>query len=305
MSFMNVLPRDKQIAVIAALCDGLGVRAVSRITGVNRGTVAALALKVGRGAAELHDRMMVGLRVNRCELDELWSYVGKKQAQVNKRDLGAAAVGDQYTFIGLAASSRAIIAYRTGKRDSGNTHDFIADLRQRVIGSPEISTDGFLPYKNAIRAEFGNRIAHGTVNKTYSVTHIGMKEAARRYSPAQVVAVEYDVVSGVPAQISTSYVERSNLSIRMGIKRFARLSNGFSKKLDAHCAAVSLYVAHYNLCRVHETLRSTPAQALGVADRVWTIGDLLDAALATQPITPVTTAPDRRKRFRVVEGGKE
>lgn len=302
---MNILPRDKQIEVIAALCDGLGVRAVSRITGVNRGTVAALALKVGRGAAELHDRMMVGVRTGRLELDELWSYVGKKQARVGKNDLNAAAVGDQYTYVGLAASSRAIISYFTGKRDSGSTHEFIADLRQRVIGSPEISTDGFKPYQNAIRAEFGNRIAHGVVNKTYSVTHIGMKEAARRYSPAQVVAVEYDVVSGVPAQISTSYVERSNLSIRMGLKRFARLSNGFSKRLENHCAAVSLYVAHYNLCRAHESLKQTPAMALGVADRVWTIGDLLDAALSTQPITPVTTAPDRRKRFRVVEGGRK
>lgn len=300
---MNILPREKQIEVIAALCDGLGVRATSRITGVNRGTVAALALKVGRGAAELHDRMMVGLRVSRCELDELWSFVGKKQARVRKNDLAAAAVGDMYTYVGLAASSRAIIAYRTGKRDSGNTHDFIADLRQRVIGLPEISTDGFKPYKTAIRSEFGNRIAHGVVNKTYSVTHIGLKEAARRYSPAQVVAVEYDVVSGVPAQISTSYVERSNLSIRMGSKRFARLSNGFSKRLENHCAAVSLYVAHYNLCRVHESLRSTPAMAVGIAERVWTIGDLLDAALATQPITPATTAPDRRKRFKVIEGG--
>jgi hypothetical protein len=132
-----------------------------------------------------------------------------------------------------------------------------------------------------------------------------MKEAARRYSPAQVVAVEYDVVSGVPAQISTSYVERSNLSIRMGSKRFARLSNGFSKKLEAHCAAVSLYVAHYNLCRVHETLRSTPAMTLGVTDHVWTIGDLLDAALATQPIKPETGAPTRRKSFKVIQGGKD
>jgi IS1 family transposase len=237
------------------------------------------------------------------ELDELWSYVGKKQARVSKNELAAAAVGDQYTYVGLAASSRAIISYFTGKRDSGNTHAFVADLRERVIGLPEISTDGFLPYQNAIRSEFGNRIAHGVVRKTYNVTHIGMKEAARRYSPAQVVAVEYDVVTGVPAEISTSYVERSNLSIRMGSKRFARLSNGFSKKLEAHCAAVSLYVAHYNLCRVHESLRSTPAMALGVADRVWTIADLIEAALATQPITPVTTAPDRRKLFRVVDGG--
>lgn len=300
---MNVLPREKQIEVIAALCDGLGVRATSRITGVNRGTVAALALKMGRGCAELHDRMMVGIRTNRLELDELWAFVGKKQARVNKNELAAAAVGDQYTYVAMSASHRAIVSYFTGKRDTGSTHEFIADLRQRVIGLPEISTDGFKPYQNAIRAEFGNRIAHGVINKTYSVTHLAVKDAARRYSPAQVVAVEREVVSGIPAEISTSYVERSNLSIRMGIKRFARLSNGFSKRLENHCAAVSLYVAHYNLCRIHESLRQTPAMALGVADRVWTIADLIEAALATQPITPPTTAPERRKRFRVIDGG--
>ncbi|MGO9049631.1 MAG: hypothetical protein ACLP19_04060 [Xanthobacteraceae bacterium] len=138
-----------------------------------------------------------------------------------------------------------------------------------------------------------------------AATHLAVKDAARRYSPAQVVAVTREVESGVPSHISTSCVERSNLTLRMSSKRFARLSNGFSKKLEPHCAAVSLYLAHYNLCRVHEALRSTPAMALGIADRVWTIGDLLDAALATQPITPTTTAPDRRRRFRVIDGGKE
>jgi hypothetical protein len=117
--------------------------------------------------------------------------------------------------------------------------------------------------------------------------------------------VQYDLVSGVPAQISTSYVERSNLTLRQSCKRFARLGLGFSKRLENHCVAVSLYVAHYNLCRVHESLRSTPAMALGVADRVWTIADLLDAALATQPITPKETAPDRRRRFTVIEGGRD
>lgn len=132
-----------------------------------------------------------------------------------------------------------------------------------------------------------------------------MKEAARRYSPAQVVAVEYDVVSGTPSQISTSYVERSNLTLRQSSKRFARLGLGFSKRLENHCAAVSLYVMHYNFCRVHESLRSTPAMSLGVADRVWTIGDLVDAALATQPITPKVTPPDQRRRFQVIEGGKK
>jgi IS1 family transposase len=204
----------------------------------------------------------------------------------------------------LSASHRAIVSYFTGKRDSGNTHAFIADLRERVIGLPEISTDGFLPYKNAIRAEFGNRVAHGTVNKTYSVTHLAVKEAARRYSPAQVIAVDYDVVSGVPAEISTSYVERGNLSLRMGCRRFTRLTNGFSKKLENHCAAVSLYTMHYNFVRKHEALLQTPAMALGVTDHAWTIAELIDAALGTQPIAPETSASDRRKRFKVIEGDR-
>ena len=300
---MNILSREKQIEIIAALCEGVGQRAVSRLTGVNRKTVARLALRVGRGCAELHDRMMVGIRTQRVELDELWSFVAKKQARVHKNELAAAAVGDQYTYMAVSASTRAIISYFTGKRDSGNTHAFIADLRQRVIGLPEISTDGFLPYQNSIRAEFGNRVAHGVINKTYSVVNLGVTEASRRYSPAQVVAVARDVVSGIPAEISTSYVERSNLTLRMGCRRFTRLTNGFSKKLENHCAAVSLYVAHYNLCRKHETLLETPAQALGVADHAWTISELIDAALATQPIAPETSAPKHRKRFRVIDGG--
>ena len=141
-----------------------------------------------------------------------------------------------------------------------------------MIGAPEISTDGLHSYRPAIRDAFGGRAAHGVINKTYSVTHLNVNEASRRYSPAQVVAVEREAVSGEPAQISTSYVERQNLTLRMASKRFARLSNGFSKKIDCHLAAVSLHVAFYNLCRMHEALRMTPAMALGIADRVWSVG---------------------------------
>ena len=296
---MNNLPRDKQIEILAALTEGLGLRAVTRLTGVDRKTVARLALRMGRGCAELHDRMVVGVRTGRLELDELWAFVGKKQKQTKRHEIEK---GDQYTFIALASSSRAIVSYRTGKRNGASTDDFVQDLRQRVIGAPEFSTDGFHPYKNAIRDAFHSS-AHGVVNKTYSVTNLN-RSAAIRYSPAEVVAVSYDVVRGVPADISTSYVERSNLSLRMACRRFTRLTNGFSKRLEQHEAAISLYVAHYNLCRVHETIRTTPAVALGIADRVWTIGDLLDAALATQPIDPVVTAPDRRKQFRVIDGGR-
>lgn len=298
---MNVLDKAKQIEIIAALCEGVGQRAVARLTGADRKTVARLALRVGRGCAELHDRMMVGVRVQRLELDETWSFVGKKQKNVKRNELFAK--GDQYVFVGMAGTQKAIISYRVGKRDTANTAEFIHDLRERVIGLPEISTDGFLPYKNAIRDAFGNRIAHGTITKTYSVTNLGTA-AAVRYSPAQVVAVARDVVSGVPAEISTSYVERQNLTLRMGSRRFTRLTNGFSKSLDCHVAAVSLHVAFYNLVRQHEALRTTPAIALGITDHAWSFAELIDAALDTQPITPETTAPDRRKMFRVIEGGK-
>lgn len=295
---MNVLSRDQQIQIIACLTEGQSIRATERITGIHRDTIMRLGERVGRGCAELHDRMMVGIRTGRLELDEIWGYVGKKQKKVERHEIGHK--GDQYTFIALASSAKAIVSYRTGKRDSENTDMFVQDLRQRVIGAPEISTDGFHPYRVAIRDAFNGRASHGVIVKTYSVTNLAVKDAARRYSPAEVISVERDVVSGVPSHISTSYVERQNLTLRMTQRRFARLTNGFSKKLTNHAAAVSLYVSHYNLCRVHEALRTTPAVALGIADRVWTIGDLIDAVLPLEPNRPVRTV----RKFTVIEGGK-
>src|SRR6202047_3028092 len=302
MSFMNYLSREKQIEVVAALCEGVGIRTAARLTGVNRGTVGRLALRVGLGCMELHDRMMVGIRTERLELDEAWSFVGKKQKNVLRHEINAK--GDQYVFIAMAGTQKAIIGWRVGKRNADTTLEFLHDLRGRVIGQPEISTDGFLPYRMAIRDAFGDSASHGVIVKTYLVTHL-VKEAQGRYSPAAVVAVSKEVVTGDPDQyISTSYVERQNLSLRMGSRRFTRLTNGFSKKLDNHVAAVALYVAHYNLCRVREALRTTPAKAIGVADRTWTIAQLVDAALAVAPALPTETPPDRRRAFTVIEGGK-
>ena len=299
---MNILSRDKQIEIIGMLCEGVGQRAVSRLTGTDRKTVARLALAIGTGCAELHDRMMVGLHVHRIECDELWAYVGHKRNPQKGKPRRSPVFGDQYTYVALAAATRAIIAYRTGKRDSATTDDFIQDLRGRVIGAPEISTDGLHYYKPAIRDAFGKRAVHGVINKTYSVTHLNVTEASRRYSPAAVVAVQREAAYGEPEHISTSYVERSNLTLRMASKRFARLSNGFSKKIDCHLAAVGLYVAFYNLCRTHEALRMTPAMALGIADRVWSIGDLIEAALKAVPTKPTPTPAQRRKSFRVIQG---
>lgn len=299
---MNILPRDKQIEIVAALTEGMSIRAIERMTGVHRDTIMRLGRRVGNGCAILHDKTMHSLRVGRLELDEAWSFVGKKQKNVKRHEV--AYKGDQYIFVGLASSAKAIVSYRVGKRDSANTAEFLYDLRERVLGAPEISTDGFPAYRNAVRDAFGTRASHGVIVKTYSVTHL-VKEAQGRYSPAQVVAVEKEAVIGIPAQISTSYVERQNLTLRMSSRRFTRLTNGFSKKLEHHEAAVSLYVTHYNFCRVHEAHHTTPAVALGVAERVWTIGDLLDAALTAAPQEPTTTAPDRRKKFLVIKGGRD
>jgi IS1 family transposase len=304
---MSLLSRDQQIQVIGCLTEGMSIRAIERLTGVHRDTIMRLGARVGRGCAELHDRIMVGLRVGRIEMDELWAFVGKKQRHLKRTD--SREKGDQYTFVALASSSRAIIGYRTGKRDSNTTDEFVQDLRERVIGAPEISTDGFHPYRNAIRDAFQNS-DHGVINKTFSVTHLSINQAQHRYSPAAVIAVAKEAAQGAPEEISTSYVERSNLSIRMASRRFTRLTNGFSKKLDNHLSAVALYIAHYNLCRVHESLspnarnQATPAMALGLIDRVWSLGDLIDAALAVATPDPTETAPDRRRKFRVIEGGK-
>ncbi len=302
---MNILSRDKQIEIIAALCEGVGQRAAARLADVDRKTVARLALQVGKGCAELHDRRVVGVRVARIELDEVWSFVAKKQRRVKPHE--AFAKGDQYIYTALASTQKAIISYRIGKRDGYNTDEFVQDLRGRVLGAPEISTDGWQSYKLSVRDAFRNS-AHGVIVKTLAVTDL-RKDAAHRYSPCAVVAVSREVAQGVPAEISTSYVERSNLTIRMELRRFTRLTNGFSKKLECHAAAVSLYVAHYNFCRVHEALtptakdQNTPAMAVGVADHVWSIGELIDAALAVAPAAPTETAPDRRRGFRVIEGG--
>lgn len=255
-----------------------------------------LGVRVGDGCALLHDRMMRDLHINRCELDEIWSFVGKKQARVRPED--GADVGEQYTFIALADTAKAIVSYVTGKRNTANTRAFISDLRRRVLGAPELSTDGFHVYPAVIEEVFGEDVQYGVVEKHYAAPRA--VEAARRYSPAAVVAVEKTRVIGRPSHISTSYVERQNLTLRTQQRRFTRLALGFSKKLENHRAAVALYVAHYNLCRVHEALRITPAMAIGVSDHIWTVSELVEAALNAPE------EPEGRQKgpFRVINGGR-
>ncbi|HZK92353.1 MAG TPA: IS1 family transposase [Stellaceae bacterium] len=271
---MNILTREKQVAVISAPTEGCSIRSVERLTNIHRDTIMRLGVRIGDGCAALHNDMMQFVQVNRLELDELWSYVGKKQRQLKPTD--PADLGDQYVFLGIDGTRKAIISYRVGKRDSYNTHAFLADFRQRIVNKPEISSDGFFAYPNAVESAFGADCTFGQIIKQYHGEPA--IDTARRYSPGVVVGVEYRRVVGAQAKISTSYVERTNLSVRMGSRRFTRLTNAFSKKLANHVAAVSLYVAHFNLCRVHEALRITPALAMGITDHIWSIGELVDAA---------------------------
>ncbi len=289
---MNILPFEKQVSAIAALTEGCSIRATERLTDTHRDSIMRLGVRVGEGCARLHDRMMRDLQVPILEFDEIWGYVGKKQRRTEAAETDK---GDQYTFTALDATSKAIISFVTGKRTEANTRAFVNDVWERIINRPQITTDGFGPYIEAVAECFGDGADFAQLVKHYAADH--SVEAKRRYSPPQVVRVDRMVVSGRPRHVSTSYVERSNLTLRMQQRRFTRLTNGFSKKLRNHRAAVALYVAHYNLCRVHETIRMTPAMALGVTDHIWTIGELVEAA--TNPGDP----PPRHAPFTVIDGG--
>lgn len=274
---MNALPFPKRVIAIRALCDGNSIRGTSRIIGADKNTIMWLGRDVGEGYARLHDELFQGLRCNFLEVDEAWSFVMKKQRRVEPTDL--AEYGDQYAYIAMDADRKAIVSYLMGKRNEHTTATFAADLRSRVIGKSQITTDGFRPYIRAIAVAFGRSVDYAQLIKSYSAECT--VESARRYSPNKVVDETVDVIIGHPdfGRISTSYIERQNLTLRMLTKRFARLSNGFSKTLRNHCAAVDLYVGYYNLCRVHETLGKTPAMAQRVAKKAWPVEQFIEECL--------------------------
>ena len=271
---MNILPRDLQSQIVAALCEGVSIRATERLTGVHRDTIMRLGVRVGQGCVQLHDALMHDLQVGRIELDEVWSYVGEHQRLVKPED--GPDVGDQFIFLALAGSAKAILSYCVGSRSLANARTIVSDVRARVIGAPEISTDAFGAYRNAVEEAFGADCTFGQIDKTFAMD--SKRGDARKYGAGMVVKVARRAVIGQPSNINTSFIERQNLTLRMQQRRFTRLTNAFSKKLENHKAAVALYAAHYNFCRVHEALRVTPAMQLGVTDHVWTVGELVDAA---------------------------
>jgi IS1 family transposase len=318
---MNVLSPQQQTTVVSALVEGCSIRSTERLTDIHRDTIMRLGVRVGEGCRRLHDAMMRDLQVGVIELDEQWAFIGKKQKRVTRED--SAEKGDCYLFIALDAVSKAVLSYIVGKRDGQHTLALATDLRSRILNRPQITSDGFAPYVPALDVAFDRDVDFAQLVKVYQGDP--GHDAAHRYSPGRVIGAEKTVIWGRPdeSKISTSYVEQFNLTTRMQMRRFTRLTNGFSKKLVNHRAAIALHLAHYNLCRVHETLRVTPAIQLGVTDHIWTVGELVDAALGAQPTPPPPTpVPPQRptgmsagkakgdthpafgKKLRVIRGGK-
>jgi IS1 family transposase len=273
----NRLPRSKQVAVVNALVEGCSIRATERMTDVNRETIGTLLLRVGEGCANLLDETMVDLPCQRLELDELWAFIGKKQRHVKETE-DASRVGDMWTWVALDAETKLVPSFLVAKRDAASASVFVHDLAPRLRFRVQVSTDGLRTYVEPMSEAFSTKgVDYAQLIKTYEIEPAG----SGRYSPPKVTGIERIPVLGEPIDelVSTSYVERQNLTVRMGVRRYTRLTNAFSKKLEHHTAATALHFAHYNFVRQHKTLRTSPAMAAGVARTLWSTDELVSAAL--------------------------
>lgn len=312
---MRVLSDEKRALIIEHLVEGASVRGAARLCGVDKDAVLRLLLLVGAGCERLHNRMIRDLMITRVELDEIWSYIHTKAKRVKETD--PSEYGDVWTYVAMASTSKLIISYLVGKRDETTTSAFVADVRARLLTIAQLSTDAFKAYEGAVAGSFGTAVDYGQVVKNY--THKG--KDFDKYAPPAQQFVQKRKIAGAPdmAKVSTSLIERQNLTIRMCIRRFMRRGNGFSKKLANHSAAVALHFAWYNMCRVHETLRVTPAMEAGITSHVWGVSELIEAALSEVPVPPpepkplrpreeapgpVRELPNGRGFLRVLDGGR-
>ncbi len=270
---MNKLRPEVQERVLGALVEGNSVRSVERMTGVHRDTIGRLLLRVGQTSREVLDVLMRDLSCQRVEVDEIWTFVGKKEGQVGNAD-NPAEVGDFWTWVAMDSETKIVPTYRIGKRTREDAHAFLYDLSWRLANRVQLSTDGLPHYVAAVEAAFGGNVDYATIVKTYETEQRG----SGRYSPPREVKdVDKKAIQGNPDMdlVCTSYVERNNLTMRMQMRRFTRLTNGFSKKREGLEAAVALHFAWYNFVRPHRSLKTTPAIAAGVTNRRWTMADLV------------------------------
>jgi len=269
---MNKLPREKRAQILHMLCEGSSIRAITRITGASKNTVAKLLADVGRACSEYQDRAFNDLPCKRIQVDEIWSFVYAKQANVKAAKTAPPAAGDCWTWTAICADSKLVPSWLVSSRDTNAAMHFIADLSTRLANRVQLTSDGHRPYLEAVETVFGEDIDYAMLQKIYGVA----VEGEKRYSPAKFVGCSTKVVTGEPDErhISTSFAERNNLTMRMHMRRFTRLTNAFSKKVENHAHAVALHFMYYNFCKLHKAHRLTPAMAAGVTDRLWEVSDI-------------------------------
>jgi IS1 family transposase len=272
----NILPTEKQAMVIGALAEGNSIRSIERMTGIHRDTIMRLGVRVGQTCAAILDEKMRDLDCNRVEVDEIWGFIGKKQANVRSTD-NRSEVGDVWTFLAIDPETKLMPSFVVGKRDKYHTQVFMDDLASRLKNRIQLSSDAMGAYADAVERSFGADIDYAQIVKEYASP---VREERRKYSPAQLVSVHKEAINGTPVAdfASTSMIERANLTMRTHCKRLARLTLAFSKKRENFEAAIALHLAYYNLVKFHGTLRMTPAMAAGVEQSAWKVADLVDAA---------------------------
>lgn len=270
---MNKLNPERQAQVIAALVEGNSIRATVRMTGVAKNTIIKLLVAIGKACAEYQDKALRNLTCKRIQCDEIWSFCHAKAKNLPEDKRGRFGYGDVWTWTALDADTKLMVSWLVADRGVQSATEFINDLAARLKNRIQLTTDGHRVYLNAVDDAFGMDIDYAMLVKVYG----NDPEGEKRYSPAQCIGADKVVISGRPdaKKISTSYVERQNLTMRMSMRRFTRLTNAFSKKVENLAHAVALHFMYYNFCRIHQTLRVTPAMAAGVTDHVWDISDVL------------------------------
>jgi IS1 family transposase len=272
---MNKLSTQERRSVVAALVEGNSLRSVTRMTGIHRTTVMKLLSDLGKACSEYQSKVFVNLPCKRIECDEIWSFVYAKEKNCSA-EMKREGAGDCWTWVALCAETKLVPCWAVGGRDAGYAYEFMHDLKSRLANRVQLTTDGHKAYLGAVEDAFGCEIDYAMLQKVYGPSPSN-KHPETRYSPGTVTGITKEVISGSPdkALTSTSYVERQNLTMRMAMRRFTRLTNGFSKKLQNHEAAIALHYMHYNFARIHKTLRITPAMAAGVTDHVWELEEII------------------------------
>jgi len=268
---MNRLTLERRAAILRMLVEGNSLRATSRLADVSINTVMKLLVDLGHACAEYHFKNVHNVRARRLQCDEIWSFVAAKAKNV-RPEKKAQGWGDTWTWVALDADSKLCASYLVGGRDGRWAREFMNDCANRVRGRVQITTDGHRVYLDAVEEAFGANLDYAQLQKIYGA----VVENETRYSPAVCIGCDMKVVSGDPdpKHVSTSFVERQNLTMRMGMRRFTRLTNGFSKKAENHAAMVAIHFMYYNFARIHKTLRVTPAMAAGLADHVWSLEEI-------------------------------